>query len=125
MKKTKIVATIGPATSSFEMLQAIINEGVDVVRLNFSHGAHEDHASVIEHVRKINDASINKVAILADLQGPKLRIGEVENNGVELKDGEKIIISTNSVVGTSERVSTNYQMFAQDVEPGEEVRLDD
>lgn len=125
MKKTKIVATIGPATSSYETLSAIIREGVNVVRLNFSHGAHEDHASVIQTVRRINEESDMKVALLADLQGPKLRIGLVKDNGVELVDGKEIIITTKECEGTAERVSTNYEMFAQDVEPGEEVRLDD
>lgn len=125
MKKTKIVATIGPATSSYETLSTIIREGVNVVRLNFSHGAHEDHASVIQTVRRINEESDMKVALLADLQGPKLRIGLVKDNGVELVDGKEIIITTNECEGTSERLSTNYEMFAQDVEPGEEVRLDD
>lgn len=125
MKKTKIVATIGPATSSYERLNEIINEGVDVIRLNFSHGTHDDHASVIKHVRKINEETENNIALLADLQGPKLRIDTVKDNGIELEDGKEIIISTKEVVGTPKKISTNYQMFAKDVNVDEEVRLDD
>ncbi|MGB1033076.1 MAG: pyruvate kinase, partial [Flavobacteriales bacterium] len=97
MKKTKIVATIGPATSSYERLKDIINEGVDVIRLNFSHGNHDDHASVIQHVRKINEESENNIALLADLQGPKLRIDTVKDNGIELVDGEELVITTKTV----------------------------
>ena len=84
--KTKIVATIGPATESKEMLGKLIKAGVNVFRLNFSHSKHEDHLKVINAINELNEEFNTHVAILADLQGPKLRKGEVENNAVELVD---------------------------------------
>lgn len=124
-RRTKIVATIGPSTSSEEMLKAIIQEGVNVCRLNFSHGAHEDHIQTIHTIRKIDQEIGRHTSILADLQGPKIRIGEVENNGVELIEGNKIIISTNPVIGTAEKVSITYQELPKDVKEGERILLDD
>jgi len=126
IKKTKIVATMGPAsTSSKEVLRQMILEGVDVCRLNFSHGSHEDHLRTIEMIRAINKEEGLNVAILADLQGPKIRIGEVEGNGVELVDGEKLIITTQKCIGTSEKVFLTYQEFPKDVTLGDVVLMDD
>lgn len=126
IKKTKIVATMGPAsTSSKEVLRQMILEGVDVCRLNFSHGSHEDHLRTIEMIRAINREESLNVAILADLQGPKIRIGEVEGNGVELVDGEKLIITTQKCMGTSEKVFLTYQEFPKDVTLGDVVLMDD
>jgi pyruvate kinase len=126
IKKTKIVATMGPAsTSSKEVLRQMILEGVDVCRLNFSHGSHEDHLRTIEMIRAINKEEGLNVAILADLQGPKIRIGEVEGNGVELVDGEKLIITTQKCMGTSEKVFLTYQEFPKDVTIGDVVLMDD
>ncbi len=125
MKKTKIVATIGPASSSKEVLRSMIIEGLDVVRLNFSHGAHEDHKKVIDFVREIDAELGTNTSLLADLQGPKLRVGEMENGSVELIVGQKIQISTVKQIGTSSVLYTNYKEFAQDVKAGERVLLDD
>lgn len=125
MKRTKIVATIGPASAGEAVLKEMVKAGVDVIRLNFSHSAHDEHAEVIRIIRKIDAEIGSNTAILADLQGPKLRIGQVENNGVELVNGASIVITTNELIGNSERVSTNYTLFAQDVKPGENVLLDD
>lgn len=125
MKRTKVVATIGPSSASREALEPMILEGMDVARINFSHGSHEDHQKVIETVRAINTDRNTNTAILADLQGPKLRIGEVENNGVQLVTGETITITTREQKGTEKVVSTNYKHFAEDVQPGEAVLLDD
>ncbi len=125
MKRTKIVATIGPASTPKEVLREMIREGVDVVRLNFSHGAYEVHEEVIHTVRAIDSEIGTNTAILADLQGPKLRIGMVKDNGVELVKGATIVITTKELEGTAERVSTNYKSFAADVNPGEAVLLDD
>lgn len=125
MKRTKIVATIGPASTPKEVLREMIREGVDVVRLNFSHGEYEVHEGVIRTVREIDAELGSATAILADLQGPKLRIGMVKDNGVELVKGKTIIITTKEQEGTAERVSTNYTNFAADVKPGEAVLLDD
>lgn len=125
MKRTKIVATIGPASSSREVLKEMILEGLNVVRLNFSHGEHDIHAKVIEHVRSIDTELGHHTAILADLQGPKLRTGEMEGEGALLQSGSEVILTTKECVGTAERFSTNYQEFAKDVNAGELVLLDD
>mgnify|MGYP000546789692 FL=1 len=123
--KTKMVATIGPASSDYKMLKSMVLSGVDVCRINFSHGTHQQHAEVINTVNRINKELNSNVCILADLQGPKLRIGEMENNGVEFKEGQTLIISTEPVVGTAEKISVSYKFLAKDVRLGENVLLDD
>lgn len=125
MKRTKIVATMGPASSPKKVLKSMIEEGVNVVRMNFSHGSHDDHLAIIQTVRQIDQEIGTHTAILADLQGPKLRVDEVTDNRVELVTGKQIIIGTKKVLGTAERISTNYKHFATDVQPGESVKLDD
>ncbi|MDA7804292.1 pyruvate kinase, partial [Crocinitomix sp.] len=126
MKKTKIVATMGPAsTSSKEVLRQMIMEGVNVCRLNFSHGSHDDHLRTIEMIREINVEEGFHISILADLQGPKIRIGEVENNGVELIDGTKLIITTKECIGTKDKVYLTYAEFPKDVSIGDLVLMDD
>ena len=125
-KKTKIVATMGPAsTNSKEVLKEMILAGTNVCRLNFSHGTHENHLDTIKLVRALNDELGYNVALLADLQGPKIRIGEVENNGVELINGNKLVISTKECVGTSKKLYITYQSFPKDVAVGDSVLLDD
>lgn len=125
MKKTKIVATLGPASSSKEVLREMMIQGVNVCRLNFSHGAYEDHAKVVDTIRELNDELGLNVAILADLQGPKIRVGQVENNGIELVNGAELIFSTEKCVGTKEKVSISYQSLPLDAQPGEIILLDD
>ena len=125
MKRTKIVATIGPASTARETLKEMILEGVNVVRLNFSHGGHEIHKQVIDHVRSIDQELGRHTAILADLQGPKLRTGEMEGEGVMLETGSRVVLTTKTCAGTSQRFSTNYEEFARDVKSGERVLLDD
>ncbi len=126
MKKTKIVATMGPASaSSKEVLRQMIMEGVNVCRLNFSHGTHTDHLNTIQMIREINKEEGFHISILADLQGPKIRIGEVENNSVELVDGETLIITTNECIGTNKKVFLTYQEFPKDVSIGDLVLMDD
>lgn len=125
MKKTKIVATIGPASSGKEVLKNMILEGCNVVRLNFSHGSHEDHEQVVKTVREIDQELGTHTAILADMQGPKIRIGEVEEGGVEIESGKELIITTKEMIGTSEKVFTNYKEFPRDVKAGEKILLDD
>jgi pyruvate kinase len=123
--RTKIIATLGPATSTKDVLREIITEGVDVCRVNFSHGSYEDHAKVINYIREINQELGLNTAILADLQGPKLRIGEVENNGVELIEGQEVVITTEKCIGTAKRVYITYPQFPKDVQAGELVMIDD
>lgn len=125
MKKTKIVATIGPVSANKEVLKGMIQAGLNVVRLNFSHGSHDDHQSVVDFVREIDKELGTNTALLADLQGPKLRVGIMQDNGVMLEAGKQIIITTEEQIGTAEHIYTNYKEFASDVKPGERVLLDD
>ncbi|HNP95623.1 MAG TPA: pyruvate kinase [Cyclobacteriaceae bacterium] len=122
--RTKIVATIGPASSSKEMLRALVKEGVDVFRLNFSHGKHEDKKLIIDFVREINEEMGTHVALLIDLQGPKIRVNEVEK-GVVLKQGQELVITTRELVGNQEIVSTSYKDLPKDVKAGEMILIDD
>lgn len=125
MKKTKIVATLGPASSEKEVLRQMFLAGLNVCRLNFSHGSYEDHAEVIKIIRELNVETGLNVAILADLQGPKIRTNEMENNGVELINDSEVLIVTEKVLGNSKKFSINYSQLPQDVNPGERILLDD
>lgn len=122
--KTKIVATIGPATSSEEMLEKIIHAGVDVCRLNFSHGAYELHQEVIDRVRNINQRLGCNVALLQDLQGPKLRIGKVEGEFI-LQEGDSILVTTEEQISTAEILFVSYKRLIQDCKAGERILLND
>ncbi|MBS4071929.1 pyruvate kinase [Algoriphagus aquatilis] len=124
-KKTKILATIGPASNNYEMIKSLALAGANVFRLNFSHGSHEVHQEVIKIIRQVNKELNCNLGILQDLQGPKIRVGEVENNGVEIKPGDKITITNDPVVGTSSLVSTVYKNLPQDVQTGEHILIDD
>ena len=125
MKRTKIVATIGPSSSSKEVLKEMILAGLNVCRLNFSHGAYEDHAEVIENIRSLNDELGLNVAILADLQGPKIRTGEMQKSGVHLEVNETVLVQTDPVEGTEKVFSINYSRLPEDVKKGELILLDD
>ncbi len=123
--KTKIVATMGPASTPPEILEEMIKAGVDICRINFSHGNYEAVKSAIDTIRGINKKLKTNVGILADLQGPKLRIGEVENNGVFLVNGNEITITTEKCIGTAKKVYITYQQFPRDVAVGDTVLIDD
>jgi len=125
MKKTKIVATLGPASSSAEVIEELVKAGADVCRINFSHGSYEDVLQLIKNIRTVNDKLKTNTAILADLQGPKLRIGMVENDRIELVTGKEVIITTNKCVGTAERLYITYPQFPKDVKAGEKILIDD
>ena len=124
-QKTKIVATVGPASSSYENLLGLVQAGVDVFRLNFSHGTHADHQKVIENITKINSEFGTHISILADLQGPKLRVGEIENNALEINEGDILTFVNEKCVGNKEKIYMSYQQFPMDVNPGERVLVDD
>ena len=124
-RKTKIVATIGPSTESKEMLKKIINKGVNVCRINFSHGSHQNHEKVINNIREINEEKGLFTAILADLQGPKIRVGKIKNNGVELIKNHEILFTTKECLGDEKKVYISYQSFPKDVSVGESILLDD
>ncbi|MFP2909508.1 pyruvate kinase [Pyxidicoccus sp. 3LFB2] len=126
MRRAKIVCTLGPASQSQEMLEALLENGMDVARLNFSHGSHEQHA---ENIAKLRAASLKvrkAVGILGDLQGPKIRTGRFVKGSTELKEGGTFSITTDETVpGTDEIVSTTYPFLAADVNPGDRILLDD
>jgi len=126
MRYTKIVATIGPASSSDEMLDAMIKAGVNVVRLNFSHGTHESHAASVTRIRSAADRAGRDVAILQDLPGPKIRTGLLEGGRpIALTAGDPLIISTGNSVGRAGHVSTTFAGLAQGVKPGDRLLLSD
>lgn len=122
--KTKIVATVGPASNNKDMLRALAKEGVDIFRLNFSHGTHEDHQKVINIVREINKEEGYQIALLQDLQGPKIRVNEVED-GTQIVRGEEITITTKQLKGNAKIVSTSYEGLPKDVKSGDMVLIDD
>jgi len=124
-RKTKIVATVGPASNSYEKLLALIQEGVNVFRLNFSHGTHAQHKLVIDHIHKINETFGYTIAILADLQGPKLRVGEIKDNALDLKMGDTFYFSNEKTIGTLKNIYISYPDFHKDVQIGEKILLDD
>ncbi|MDP5082429.1 MAG: pyruvate kinase, partial [Winogradskyella sp.] len=124
-KKTKIVATLGPATSTKEVLKAMLAEGCNVFRINFSHADYKDVEERIKMIRELNDEFGYNAAILADLQGPKLRVGTMKGE-VIVNEGDEIIFATGKrFEGTKERVYMTYDKFPQDAKPGERILLDD
>ncbi|MBN1770322.1 MAG: pyruvate kinase [Deltaproteobacteria bacterium] len=124
-QRVKIVGTLGPASSTPEVIAELIRAGLDVVRLNFSHGTHEDHRRVHRIVKEQAEAAGQHVAVLADLCGPKIRVGAMEGGAVELVPGRPITITTQGVVGTASRVSTSYADLPKDARPGTRILLDD
>lgn len=125
LQKTKIVATVGPASSSRETLLELVRAGVDVFRLNFSHGSHADHQEVLKNIHYINKTYGLHIGILADLQGPKLRVGDIENNALKLKKNDIITFVNKPCVGTKEKIYMSYKTLAKDVTVGERVLIDD
>ncbi len=124
MKRTKIICTLGPATNSLEKIIELIHAGMDVARLNFSHGSHSDHKARIEMVREAARRTGKHIAILQDLQGPKIRIGTLEKT-VLLKQGDRFIITIDDIVGSYDRVSTTYKEIVYDVKRGDRILMDD
>jgi pyruvate kinase len=125
VRRAKIVATLGPATSSYENIRAIIDAGVDVARMNLSHGTYEVHEEVYANVRRAAEASGRAVAVLVDLQGPKIRLGKFEAGPYDLAVGDIFKITTDDVVGTRELSSTTYSGLPKDVKPGDPLLIDD
>ncbi|MFC4212202.1 pyruvate kinase [Pedobacter lithocola] len=123
--RTKIVATLGPASAKPEVLYSMFNAGLDVCRLNFSHGSQADHQAVLDTIRDLNKKYEYNVGILADLQGPKIRIGLVKEGGINLINGKTTVITTTECIGNEERIYITYQSFPQDVQAGEIILLDD
>src|SRR5687767_4492468 len=125
MPRAKIVCTLGPVSASAERIGELIDAGMNVARLNFSHGTHEDHAKVLANVRSESEKRSKAVAVLLDLQGPKIRVGKFAAGQIELKAGAEFTITNQPVVGDEKRCSTTYAMLPRDVKPGDHVLLDD
>ncbi len=123
--KTKILTTLGPSTSTSAMIREMINSGIDGVRLNFSHGDYSFFTNLYKEVDTACREEKFSLAILIDLQGPKMRIGELEASEIELTAGESIEITTENIKGSRTRISTSYKLFAEDAQPGDPVLIDD
>jgi pyruvate kinase len=124
-KRTKIVATVGPATNTYEDLLDLVKAGVNVFRLNFSHGTHEDKGRIMEYIRQINKTEPYNIAILADLQGPKLRVGDIENGALMLHEGDILTFTNEKVIGNKEKIFVSYPDLHADVQIGEKILIDD
>ncbi len=124
--RTKIVATVGPSSNTYDQLLALTRAGVNVFRLNFSHGTHEDKLEIIRHIRTINAKEPFNISILGDLQGPKLRVGEIENNRIALAAGDVLTFTNTKCVGTKEgKIYVSYPNLAGDVQLGNKILIDD
>jgi pyruvate kinase len=123
--RTKIIATVGPACDTYEKLLELVKAGVNVFRINFSHGTHEDKAKIIEHIRNINKSEPYNLAIIGDLQGPKLRVGEIENGEIEIKPGDVLIFTNEKVEGNEKRIFVSYPNLYDDVSVGDIILIDD
>lgn len=124
--RTKIVATVGPACDTYDKLLELVKAGVNVFRLNFSHGTHEDKAKIIQHIRLLNENEPYNIAILADLQGPKLRVGEIEGGALEIETGDILTFtSREKVIGTKEKIYVSYPNLHQDVKVSDKILIDD
>ena len=119
IKKTKVVATIGPSTTSEEMLSKLLKAGLNVIRLNFSHGDFKEHQVKVDNFRKAMKETGMPGAILQDLSGPKIRLGDFYQEKVELKKGDFITITTDKITGDEKRVSINYPLFPKEVKAGD------
>jgi pyruvate kinase len=124
-RRAKIVCTLGPATSSPERIRGLVDAGMDVARLNFSHGDHADHENVYKLVRQAAEAAGRPVAVLADLQGPKIRLGRFVDGPHEWRTGDTVVITSDEAEGTAERVSCTYRKLPAEVHPGDRLLIDD
>lgn len=124
-KRTKIVATVGPACDTYDKLLDLVKAGVNVFRLNFSHGTNESKKVIIEHIRNINLTQPFNIAILGDLQGPKLRVGDIENNALQVAPGDVLTFTNEKVLGTMERIYVSYPNLHEDVKVGNKIMIDD
>src|SRR5919202_5286030 len=124
-RRAKIVCTLGPATGSLEQVTALVESGMDVARLNFSHGSHADHQKAYQMVREASDRTGHAVAVLADLQRPKIRLGRFADGPHVWETGSRVCITVEDVEGTAERVSTTYKDLASDVRVGDRLLVDD
>jgi pyruvate kinase len=124
-RRAKIVCTMGPATATPERMQGLVDAGMDVARLNFSHGSHADHEAVYHLVRQAAEASGRSVGVLADLQGPKIRLGRFAETQVDWRTGDTVVITSEVILGTKDRVSCTYDKLPAEVKPGDKLLIDD
>jgi len=124
-RRAKIVCTLGPSSNTYDSIMVLALAGMDVARLNFSHGTHADHLSSIQLVRQVSKDLSKPIAILLDLQGPKIRIQKFNNESIELKPNQKFILTTDQIIGDEKRVSVSYHKFTSDVKPGDFILLND
>lgn len=124
-KRTKIVATVGPACDSYEQLLELVKAGVNVFRLNFSHGNHEDKLKIIDYIYQLNKTEPYNISVLADLQGPKLRVGDLEGGMLEIKEGDILTFTNEKLIGTMEKIYVSYPDLHTDVKVGEKILIDD
>ena len=124
-RRAKIVCTLGPTTSTLGQVEALVQAGMEVAGLNLSHGTHEGHRQLCTHVRNAALAAGLVVGVLADLQGPRIRLGVFRNGGAELVTGADFVISTQPVLGSAERASTTYSLLAREVGVGDEILAND
>ena len=123
--RTKIIATVGPSCDTYEKLLELVKVGVNVFRLNFSHGSHENKKKIIEYIARINKTEPFNISIIGDLQGPKLRIGEIKNNSIELNAGDVLTFTNEKLVGDNEKIYVSYPEFSKDVQKDETILIDD
>lgn len=124
-RKVKIICTLGPSSSSYEIIKKLAESGMNVARLNFSHGSHDDHLRNIKTVRQVSRDLNIPIGILQDLQGPKIRVRSFENGQITLKDGDRFTLTTRDIKGNREQASVSYPSFHEDVKSGDMVLLDD
>jgi pyruvate kinase len=124
-KRTKIVATVGPSTSDYKIIKSMIKEGVNVFRINFSHGSHEDHIKAINRIKKVDEELGTHSALLADLQGPKIRIGEMPEEGVLLEKNQDFYLTTDKKSKIDNSAYISLEQLPKDVKKGEKILLDD
>lgn len=124
-RRTKIVCTLGPAVADEASIRVLVDKGMNVARLNFSHGEHEDHARNYTRVRNAAEAAHRSVGVLADLQGPKIRLGRFEEGETRWDNGDRVVITVDDIIGSSHRVSTTYEHLAQDAKAGDMLLIDD
>jgi len=124
-RRTKIIATLGPASNTPEMIDKLLAAGVDLVRLNMSHGDHAGHRMMVERIRAAATRANRHIAILMDLCGPKIRVGRFEGDGIDLRRGEKVIVTAAATIGRAGLIPSQYKTIAKDVTKGERILLDD
>src|ERR1051326_6185653 len=123
--RTKIVATVGPACDTYEKLLELVKAGVNIFRLNFSHGSLEAKKKIIGYIRELNEKEPYHISVLGDLQGPKLRVGEIQNGMIEVVAGDVLTFTNEKMVGTKERIYVSYPNLHKDVKIGNTIMIDD